>query len=74
MISPDRLRIALGAILLAVALLPIRRTLLDVHDLYTPARFDGLLSDATAALMLVTRARRRRGRALGVRRTARSGG
>ncbi len=53
-ISPDRLRIALGAILLAVALLPIRRTLLDVHDLYTPARFDGLLSDATAALMLVS--------------------
>ena len=53
-ISPDRLRIALGSILVVLALLPIQRTLLDVHDKYSPARFDGLLSDATAALMLVT--------------------
>jgi tetratricopeptide (TPR) repeat protein len=53
-ISPDRLRIALASILVAVALLPIRQTLLDVHDKYSPARFDGLLSDATAALLLVT--------------------
>jgi tetratricopeptide (TPR) repeat protein len=53
-ISPDRLRIALSSVLLAVALLPIRQTLLDVHDKYSPARLDGLLSDATAALMLVT--------------------
>ena len=53
-ISPDRLRIALGSILIAAALLPIRQTLLDVHDEYSPARLDGLLSDATAALMLVT--------------------
>jgi tetratricopeptide (TPR) repeat protein len=53
-ISPDRLRIALASVLLAVALLPIRQTLLDVHDKYSPARLDGLLSDATAALMLVT--------------------
>ena len=53
-ISPDRLRIALGSILVALTLLPIQQTLLDVHDKYSPARFDGLLSDATAALMLVT--------------------
>jgi O-antigen ligase len=53
-ISPDRLRIALASILVAVALLPIQQTLLDVHDKYSPARFDGLLSDATAALILVT--------------------
>jgi tetratricopeptide (TPR) repeat protein len=53
-ISPDRLRIALASILVAAALLPIRQTLLDVHDRYSPARFDGLLSDATAALILVT--------------------
>jgi tetratricopeptide (TPR) repeat protein len=53
-ISPDRLRIALASILVAVALLPIRQTLFDVHDRYSPARFDGLLSDATAALVLVT--------------------
>jgi tetratricopeptide (TPR) repeat protein len=54
LISPDRLRIALGSILVAAALLPIRQTLLDVHDRYSPARFDGLLSDATAAIVLVT--------------------
>jgi tetratricopeptide (TPR) repeat protein len=53
-ISPDRLRIALASILVAVALLPIRQTLLDVHDRYSPARFDGLLSDATAVLVLVS--------------------
>jgi tetratricopeptide (TPR) repeat protein len=53
-ISPDRLRVTLGSILIALALLPIRQTLLDVHDRYSPARLDGLLSDATAALMLVT--------------------
>jgi tetratricopeptide (TPR) repeat protein len=54
LISPDRLRIALGSILVAAALLPIRQTLLDVHDRYSPERFDGLLSDATVALLLVT--------------------
>jgi O-Antigen ligase/Tetratricopeptide repeat len=53
-ISPDRLRIALASIVVGIALLPIRPTLLDVHDSYSPARLDGLLSDATAALMLVT--------------------
>lgn len=53
-ISPDRLRIALASIVVGVALLPIRPTLLDVHDSYSAASVDGLLSDATAELMLVT--------------------
>lgn len=35
-ISPDRLRIALGSILVALTLLPIQQTLLDVHDKYSP--------------------------------------
>jgi O-antigen ligase len=52
--SPDRLRLALAGLALAAGLLPIRRLLLDVHDEYTPAGVDGLLADATAALLLVT--------------------
>ena len=54
LISPDRLRLALGGMLVVVALLPIRSTLLDVHDRYSPSRLDALLSDATAALILVS--------------------
>jgi O-antigen ligase len=52
-LSPDRLRIAFGGLLVGLGTLVIRGPLLDVHDEYTPARFDGLLSDATAALVLM---------------------
>lgn len=51
-LSPDRLRVAVGAVLVAAGVVVIRQPLLDVHDEYSPARFDGLLADATAALLL----------------------
>jgi tetratricopeptide (TPR) repeat protein len=51
--SPDRLRIALGALLIGIGVLAVRGPILAVHDDYSPARFDALLSDATAALVLM---------------------
>ena len=51
-LSPDRLRAAFGALAAGGAVLAIRGPLLDVHDEYSPARFDGLLADATGYLML----------------------
>ncbi len=47
-LSPDRGRAVLAALAVGIAVFLIRRPLLDVHDDYTPARFDGLLADATA--------------------------
>jgi tetratricopeptide (TPR) repeat protein len=51
--SPDRLRIACGAVLAGAGVLAVRGPLLAVHDDYTPARFDGLVADATATLVLM---------------------
>ena len=52
-LSPDRGRAALAALAVGLGVFVIRQPLLDVHDDYTPARFDGLLADATAYLVLM---------------------
>jgi tetratricopeptide (TPR) repeat protein len=52
-LSPDRLRVALGALAVGLGAFAVRGPLLDVHDAYTPASFDGLLADATAYLVLM---------------------
>jgi tetratricopeptide (TPR) repeat protein len=51
--SPDRVRIALSTVLVGLGVVAIRSPLLSVHDDYSPARFDALVADATAALVLV---------------------
>jgi tetratricopeptide (TPR) repeat protein len=52
-LSPDRPRVALGALGISLGVFAVSRPLLDVHDAYTPERFDGLLADATVALILM---------------------
>jgi hypothetical protein len=52
-LSPDRVRVVFGTLAVGLGVLAIRRPLLDVHDAYTPGRFDGLLADATGYLVLM---------------------
>jgi tetratricopeptide (TPR) repeat protein len=52
-LSPDRLRVAFGSVAVGVGVLAVRGPILDVHDAYTPGRFDGLLADATAYIVLM---------------------
>ena len=51
LIYPGRVRLLAAAVAVGIAALAIRAPLLAVHDDYTPARLDGLVADATAAIL-----------------------
>lgn len=55
-LTPLRVRAlaALGTVVLA--LFVVRRTLLDVHDKFTPERLDGLLAEATRSVLVLAAA------------------
>src|SRR5215207_6877569 len=52
----DRIRLLAATVAVAVAAFAVRGPLLSVHDDYTPARLDGLVADATGAIVLAAAA------------------
>ena len=56
LLSAERVRLLAATIAVAVAAFAVRGPVLAVHDDYTPAGLDGLVADATAAILLASAA------------------